>query len=84
MEATLIPGLDLNTRDACGHPLRDGPCQMDAGHKGRHTTVAFRCELCDKTRRGNWRDNKRNVYGYDHEVIETFAVCWFCTQGLSK
>jgi hypothetical protein len=35
----------------CDHPMRGGLCNMDAGHKGRHSTVAWRCDGCGETRR---------------------------------
>lgn len=35
----------------CGHKLRGGPCNMDLGHVGRHTTVAWMCDGCGKRRR---------------------------------
>lgn len=39
--------------EKCGEPLRDGPCTLDPGHRGRHTTVSFFCDLCGKRRRGS-------------------------------
>jgi hypothetical protein len=36
----------------CGHVMRTGTCNMDAGHRGRHTTVAWLCDGCSKMRRG--------------------------------
>lgn len=51
----------------CGHPMRDGPCKMDEGHRGRHTTVAFYCDGCGKMRRGQ-------PVAADADV----AICFFC------
>jgi hypothetical protein len=40
--------------DLCEAPMpRSGPCQMEAGHKGRHAHhEVFTCDGCGKTRRG--------------------------------
>jgi hypothetical protein len=38
------------TLELCGKPMRDGNCNMEVGHRGRHSTVAWRCDGCDKTR----------------------------------
>jgi len=35
----------------CGHPMRGGTCNMDAGHRGRHTTCAWECDGCGKRQR---------------------------------
>lgn len=36
----------------CEHDLRDGPCDLTPGHRGRHSTVAFECDGCGRRRRG--------------------------------
>lgn len=35
----------------CGLKMRTGWCNMEPGHRGRHTTVAWSCDGCGKTRR---------------------------------
>lgn len=51
----------------CLHELRSGPCTMDKGHRGRHTTVSFGCDGCGKSRRGHpYRSN------------EEVAMCFMC------
>jgi len=37
--------------DTCGHVMRGGTCNLDAGHPGRHTTVGWCCDGCGKMRR---------------------------------
>jgi hypothetical protein len=37
----------------CNHQCQSfGPCELEAGHKGRHSTEVFVCEACGKARRG--------------------------------
>lgn len=39
--------------DACNHEMRGNTnCAMDPGHRGRHSSVVFQCDSCDKRRRG--------------------------------
>ena len=52
----------------CGHELRTGPCRLALGHKGRHSTVVFTCDLCDTTYRGV--PDRREEEG---------VVCFLCT-----
>lgn len=63
----------------CLHPMRGwnadhrkqmGFCTMDAGHRGRHSTVTFFCDGCGLTRRGQ-------PYRTDNEAGVQF--CWMCT-----
>jgi hypothetical protein len=42
----------MTGREQCGHVTRYGPCNMEAGHRGRHTTQAWTCNGCGKRRRG--------------------------------
>jgi hypothetical protein len=37
----------------CDHPMRSGSCELDEGHRGRHSTVAFYCDACGHMRRGH-------------------------------
>lgn len=56
----------------CGHKLRTGNCKMDGGHKGRHSTVTFVCDVCGKTRRGQPIDVQDGRSG------EVFGLCFMC------
>lgn len=57
----------------CDTLLRDGQCVMDEGHRGRHTTVGFYCDVCGKTRRGTPAG-----YAYDTNGDLDIVACWFC------
>lgn len=57
----------------CGHPMRDGPCQMLTGHKGRHASVVYWCDGCDMPRRSPM---VAHAYDGNHEVAASF--CWMC------
>jgi hypothetical protein len=61
----------------CEHPIRSGTCQMDADHRGRHTTVTFVCEGCGKTRRGYPHATQEVVLG-DGSVDDIFNFCFMC------
>ena len=37
---------------SCDHVMRDGKCNLDDGHRGRHTTQGWHCDGCGKMRRG--------------------------------
>lgn len=65
----------LPATDRCEQPMRDGTCQMDAGHRGRHTTVAYYCDYCGKTRRSVETFFERQSDGYDEPVAD---VCFMC------
>ena len=58
-----------NMQSQCGKPMRYGPCEMKQGHRGRHTTVAFYCDGCGKTRRGQPHREYRE---------EGVAFCFMC------
>lgn len=61
----------------CDTPLRTGPCQMDAGHKGRHSTAVFTCDACGKRRRGQpFRYNEVRLG--DGSVDDVFGFCFMC------
>lgn len=57
----------------CSKPLRDGPCQMDSGHKGRCSTVAFYCDGCGNMRRGH-----PHAQGAGPDGVAEADFCWFC------
>jgi hypothetical protein len=61
----------------CEHELRDGQCQMREGHRGRHSTVAFTCEACGKTRRGQ-PHAVQNVRGSAGDIDDSFTFCFMC------
>jgi hypothetical protein len=60
----------------CDQELRTGQCEMEMGHRGRHSTVAFECDYCGKTRRGRGEEvGQRMSDGY----VEIFGVvCFMC------
>jgi hypothetical protein len=61
--------------DGCGAAVRGGGrCALDAGHRGHHSTVAFRCDACGKTRRG-----APHAYGDDGEYREAMQFCFLCS-----
>lgn len=51
----------------CLSAMRDGPCRLDKGHRGRCSTVAFYCDGCGKRRRGAPRSANEDV-----------AFCFLC------
>lgn len=60
----------------CEKPMRDGPCNMPADHRGRHTTRAWECDGCGKYR----RSQPNPVYDFRaDEVVGTF--CFMCVGG---
>lgn len=58
----------------CNRPLRTGSCQMDAGHRGRCSTVTFFCDGCGQTRRGYPYSAERNPHDGEVEVV----FCFMC------
>lgn len=62
----------------CGSPMQDGPCQLDPDHPGRHTTVAYYCDVCGRMRRSNPVGWKVDANG---EV--DVAWCFMCERGLT-
>ena len=62
----------------CARPLRDGPCKMEAGHRGRCSTAVFDCDACGKTRRGSPASHQHIVLG-DGTVDDTFQFCFMCS-----
>jgi hypothetical protein len=64
------------TTNQCTKTLRDGQCEMREGHRGRHSTVAFTCEACGKTRRGTPHGTQvAMAWG---EVDDVFFFCFMC------
>ena len=71
----------------CNHELRGGGlCQLDAGHRGRHSSVFFLCDGCGKRRRGQphqhlgtWDDDSGLVFCFmcclEHEK-EAASMGW--------
>jgi hypothetical protein len=68
----------MTTAYYCGHPMRDGPCNMRAGHRGRHTTVAFYCDVCGTMRRGTPVPIRQRISPYDTEHVAD--ACFVCTE----
>lgn len=63
----------------CETVLRTGRCEMDGGHRGRHTTVAFFCDECQKMRRGRpYTHGGQRMSDGTFEVAADF--CWFCIE----
>ncbi len=60
---------------SCSRPMRTGKCALDSDHRGRHSTVAFYCEVCGKHRRGSM---PHVVVGVMHDEDEAFQVCFMC------
>jgi len=72
----------------CNHQLRTGPCQMDAGHHGRHTTQTFWCDGCNKVRRGQPTSTPRDENG-EILILVCFMCCiqdknWCAAHGIGK
>lgn len=66
--------LEVRGQGGCNVILRGGfVCQLDADHKGRHTSVAFWCDSCQKYRRGTPARIECDGNG-DPDV----SLCWFC------
>lgn len=66
---------------ACETQLRDGQCEMDEGHRGRHTTVAHYCDVCGRMRRGQgYPIMQRQSDGYNEWVA---TMCFLCSRGLT-
>ena len=68
----------LRSGSSCAKEMRGGPCQMDAGHSGRCSTVVFGCDCCGQTRRGTPATVERDA---DGDVVA--AVCWMCREVLT-
>ena len=65
----------------CGHPMRDGACQMIEGHRGRHTTVVFYCDVCGNYRRGRGIPIRQRI-SYD-ETEHVADMCFMCQRGIT-
>jgi hypothetical protein len=50
-----------------------GFCLLDAGHKGRHSTVVFGCDGCGRTLRGR---------AHRTHVDEGVSFCFLCSTGV--
>lgn len=59
--------------------MRTGTCVLDTDHRGRHTTVAFYCESCGKTRRGKPHSMSVVRLG-DGSIDDQFAFCFLCVR----
>ena len=58
----------------CDHPMRNGTCQLDPGHRGRHTTAAHgRCDGCSRVMR-----TPPYAYSRDGEHERGLAFCFLC------
>ena len=64
----------MRTMTGCTEMLRDGGCQLDPDHRGRHTTVAFYCDACGHMRRGS----TPTAVAYDVNGVVDVVACWFC------
>jgi hypothetical protein len=63
----------------CCAPMRNNKlCLMDLGHKGRHSSVVYGCDQCDKTRRGS--HPYRQQLDSDGSVL--FQSCFMCANDL--
>ena len=60
---------------SCNEMMRTGTCALDPGHRGRHASVVFYCEVCGKHRRGA---EPHTVVGVMHDEDEAFNVCFMC------
>jgi hypothetical protein len=65
-------------KTTCLHPLRDGLCEGDKDHRGRHSTVCFYCDACGKSRRG---EPFRKDYDSNGDPVLDF--CFMCIRGLT-
>jgi hypothetical protein len=63
-----------NVTDACAHLVKGGGlCELNAGHRGYHSTVTFACDGCGKRRRG-----RPHRYARDGEYERGLAFCFLC------
>jgi hypothetical protein len=64
----------------CNAPLR-GPanCQLALCHSGRHSSQAFICDECGKTRRGT-----PIRAAYDLINDDYLYICFMCIRGLTR
>ena len=59
----------------CGEHVRgDGACELDAGHRGYHSGVAYVCDACSKRRRG-----QPYSHAPDGEYARGLGFCFLCT-----
>jgi len=61
----------------CNRAMRDGCCNMDAGHRGRCTTVAWTCDGCGQTRR-----SAVAAWARDGEYERGLGYCFMCANGI--
>ncbi len=73
-----ITGDEALLKFHCGHPMQDGPCQLDPDHPGRHTTVAYYCDSCGRMRRSQPVTHLVDANG-DIDV----DICFMCERGLT-
>ncbi len=53
-------------------------CKLEAGHKSKHTTVTFTCEICSTPRAGRpFKTETVIVFG---EVDDVFHFCFPCVK----
>src|SRR4051794_18811003 len=69
-EVVGVPGV-------CNRAMRDGCCNMDAGHRGRCTTVAWTCDGCGQTRR-----SAVAAWARDGEYERGLGYCFMCANGI--
>jgi hypothetical protein len=60
---------NVGTREHVHH----GFCLLDKDHKGRHSTVVFYCDGCERTLRGEAHASHRD---------EGVAFCYLCSTGV--
>ena len=70
-----------NLHDQCRIEMRDGTCTMDPGHRGRHTTVSFYCDLCGKQRRGQPHHVITEMMSDGYREPQAQA-CFMCMRGI--
>lgn len=62
----------------CPHPIRNTTCQLDEGHRGRHSTVTFYCDSCGQRRRGQPEASAYNPW----DGLPEADFCWLCVNVL--
>jgi hypothetical protein len=74
-----------NPKTTCLHTVKGwkegahhhlGFCLLDKEHHGRHSTVAFSCDCCGKTRRG-----RPQAVQYDVNGDVAVVACFMCSIG---
>lgn len=61
--------------------MRDGFCEVESGHRGRCSTVAFYCDGCGRQCRGQPHATHQDLQSDgNYEPVADF--CFMCTRGL--